>query len=53
MTSRNRYHIIRNLEVVDDLDNFQMEIDLLVVNSDVAVLAECKSNLSVDRIKKH
>ncbi len=47
------HQVLSNLLAFDDEGCPLMEIDLLVVNSEVAVAVECKSYLGVDDVREH
>jgi len=47
------HHTMRNMISRDDEGRVLAEIDLLVVNSDTAIVVECKSHLSVDDVNDH
>ncbi|MBK5929931.1 DUF3782 domain-containing protein [Halochromatium salexigens] len=47
------HQVLSNLLAFDDEGCPRMEIDLLVVNSEVAVAVECKSYLGVDDVREH
>jgi hypothetical protein len=47
------HRTIQNLIAYDKNNNFVFEIDLLVINEDVAVAIECKSHATVEDVKEH
>ena len=47
------HRTMQNLESGDDGGQMLSEVDLLVIDSVVAVAVECKSNLSLDDVKDH
>lgn len=47
------HRTMQNLEKRDDAGQMLSEVDLLVIDSVVAVAVECKSNLSLDDVKDH
>ena len=47
------HRTMQNLEKRDDAGRILSEVDLLVVDSVVAVAVECKSHLSVDDVNEH
>ncbi len=47
------HRVIRDVTAYDDQGNFVFEIDLLVINKDVAVAIECKSHAGIDDVKEH
>lgn len=47
------HHTMRNLLSRDDEGRVVAEVDLLVINTDTAIVVECKSNLSVDDVNEH
>ena len=47
------HRTMEKLKKRDDAGQILSEVDLLVVDSDVAVAVECKSNLSVDDVNDH
>lgn len=47
------HRTMQNLESRDDAGQMLSEVDLLVIDSVVAVAVECKSNLSLDDVKDH
>ena len=47
------HQVLSNIVAYDDNGQFVMEIDLLAVNTNVAIAVECKSHLSVDDVNEH
>lgn len=47
------HRTMENLKKRDDAGRILSEVDLLVVDSDVAIAVECKSHLSVDDVNEH
>lgn len=47
------HQVIANQVAYDDHRQFVMEIDLIVINTDVLIAIECKSNLSHDDVQEH
>ncbi|WP_200251342.1 hypothetical protein [Lamprobacter modestohalophilus] len=47
------HQVLSNLLAYDDDGCPLMEIDLLVVNSEVAVAVECQSHLGTDDVREH
>ncbi len=47
------HQFLPNMTAFDDIGQFRIEIDLLVINSDTAVAVECKSRLSQDDVDEH
>ena len=47
------HQVVANQVAYDDNRQFVMEIDLIVINTDVLIAIECKSNLSHDDVQEH
>lgn len=45
--------VLRNLTAYDAQNNVASEIDLLVINTNIAIVVECKSKLSIDYVNDH
>jgi len=46
-------HVMRDLTAYDDHGRMLSQVDLLAVDTDVAVAVECKSQLSIDDVNEH